>query len=431
MEAPSSRRHFLGAVASAALLPVGVKATPFRQSSVLHAKEFGVKGDGSIETTAIQAAINAAVERRLPIYWPEKLRTGGLEIPGPIAMIGTAGMTTFDMIPGTYVSIRLASSDITMQNFIIESRQKSGGIDFQYFLGNTEKRRLSLSNILVRDSHGIIEDVGTGHARHIDTEMNNVRSERLRGDGFKFSRAFAYIFLKKCSADFVGVSTNARGFSFDGSTLPEPDEGGISMEDCNVLGSATQFESAVAKQRGFHFEDITSVATRECKADGLGELGWALTNVRDFDAVMVSSSHCALGQFQLDNVTGARLTGYKAIGRRLSALSYHPANADGLKLLGQCDDIQCVNGLSRDNMGHSLSKDCSHSGNILVSSTILRFAGKRNLHTRGNSPFHFTGGAMNAGALGDFDLGGPNDHITDTQFNDGSIGSAGPGPEIG
>lgn len=389
----------------------------------LHAKDYGVVGDGvTDDTAAMNVAINAAIAERIPLYVPDDILTGALNINGPCEIIGTGGMTTLTAKAGSYIGISLNSSDITMQNLIFESAAKTGGADFRYNLGSTEKRRLALINTLHRDSFGMFEDLGTGTAAHIDTELNNVRSERLRGDGIKLTRAFAYVFLKKVSSDFVGVSTNSRGFYIDGSAIAAPDDGGIAMEDCNVLGSATQFEAAVNGQRGYFINDITSLETTNCKVDGVGEYGWAMFDVRDWTASLVAGVHCALGQFYFDTVTGADILGLKAIGRELAAYTYKPASRDNIYFNGGCDDMNFIGGRSINGTGNGVNLAAGSSGTAI---DFVGFKSKENtlvgVRARGSGSFNYSAGTSANNTVDDYDLGSSLHLITKTRLTSGAV----------
>lgn len=401
--------------------------------AALHGKDYGILGGGANETTALQIAVNAAIALKQPLYLPDNVTAGAITITGPCEIIGTGGMTTLTAVPGSYTGMTVSSDDVTLRNFIFEDASKTAGADFLYACSSATRRRLVLDNILVRDSFGMFTDSGTGTAgRHIDTHLSNFRSERLRGDGINMQRGFAYIFLEKVSADFTTVSTNQTGFKIDASAFASiGDAGGVSISQCNVLGSATAFTTAVVSQRGFSITNISGVDIAESKADGVGEYGWLFYNTKTLRASNIASLHAALGQFYFDQVLGAQISGYSAIGRKLAGLAYQPTARDGVYFNGGCDDINMSGGLVRDNTGHGIDKAAAQVGPILVSSTTTKFNGGRNLYSRGASPFHFISGQLQSGGAGDYDLGGVNDYIIASIGNSGSPLNVGPGPVVG
>ena len=397
----------------------------------LDAMEFSSSWGTGDNTAAFQALLNEASASGRTAYLPPAIRAGAITVPTGVRVEPSGAQTTITTLAGSYDTFTLSSSDVELYGLLLENAAKTGGKDFLIACGTGTVRDIRVEEVLSRDSRGLIGDSGSGATGyHINTNFKNVHSERLNGPGVAMTRTFAYIFFRDVTADFVGVATgDFRGFDFDCSGMTAPDAGGILLEDCNVLGSASTYTTTVTNQRGFNIANLKAMQISRCTADGCGEYGWVLSHVNVLEADVVRGLLCANSGLYLDTVSNAVFTNVKASGRK--GLAYAPATKDGIYFNGGCYDTVFTGGLVRDFTGNGINKATAQAGDVDFFGFRSCQNTGRGVYERGDSGFLYASGSLGANTAGNYDLGGAYAYIQSTQINSGAIVNVGPGPITG
>lgn len=397
----------------------------------VHAADFGVVGDGvATDTTALQAAMNAAASSKRRLILPSAIRTGALTVPTGLKMEPNGSNCTVTTIAGSYNTFTFGASDAQIAGLTMQDALKTGGADFHFACGSGTIRDVFIEDIFSYDAPTLVTDSGTGAGNIINMALRRFRCARVEARGVNLTRMFAFVELDDLTVDYVGIATNDYGFAFDGSALGAADAGGLRLNNLNVLGSATQFTTSVTSQRGFNIANLKAIEATNCKSDGVGGLSWVLFNVAGGTMTDCAAMQ-GVGGLYIENSEELTFNNWRTQGRNLAALTYKPANADGVYFAGGNDGIQFNGGTTRDNTGHGVHKSVAQVGGVLVTGMRSVLNVGRGVYTRGNSPFLFVSGGIGGNTAGNYDLGGNTDRISATQINSGAISGDVVGPVTG
>jgi hypothetical protein len=156
-----------------------------------------------------------------------------------------------------------------------------------------------------------------------------------------FRDVFAFAFFTRVTIDYNASSSS----DFPGFYLAN-NEGAI-FEQCDVLGPAV----AASSNRGFFFENGTSVWLDRTMADNCGAEGYRINNVWYIQVNSTRSSGCFDHGFH--TLGGCRyIQGFvQVVGRR--AQSSPPASKDGVRIAGASQNIS-LDVFSFSNTGHGI-----------------------------------------------------------------------------
>lgn len=407
------------------------RSTVSKINDWVHASDFGVVGNGvATDTTALQAAMNAAASSKRRLILPRDLRTGALTVPTGLRMEPNGSNCTVTTIAGNYNTFTFSASDAQIAGLTMQDALKTGGADFHFACGSGTIRDVFIEDIFSYDAPTLVTDSGSGAGNFINVALRRFRCARIKARGVNLTRMFAFVELDDLTVDYVGVATNDYGFAFDGSALVGADAGGLTLNNLNVLGSATEFTTGVTSQRGYNIANLKALDATKCKGDGLGGITWVIFNVSG-GVLTDCASLQGVGGLYIEDSEELTFNNWRTQGRNLAALVYKPANADGILLAGGNDGIQFNGGTTRDNTGHGIHKSVAQVGGILVNGMRSVLNVGRGVYTRGNSAFLFAAGGIGGNTAGNYDLGGNTDRISATQINSGGISGDVVGPVTG
>lgn len=395
------------------------------------ATQYDVVGDGTTtDTVALQTAMNAAAASGRRLILPSTIKTGALTVPDGLRMEPNGSNCTVTTVAGSYNTFTFSNSDAQIAGLTMQDALKTGGADFHFACGSGTLRDIFIEDIFSYDAPTLVTDSGSGAGNFINVALRRFRCARVEGRGVSLTRMFAFVELDDLTVDYVGIATNDYGFAFDGIALGAADAGGLRLNNLNVLGSATAYTTAVTSQRGFNIANLKALEATNCKADGVGGLSWVLFNVSG-GTITDCAALQGVGGLYIEDSEELTFNNWRTQGRNLAALTYKPANADGILLAAGNDGIQFNGGTTRDNTGNGINKSVAQVGGILA--TGLRSVQNvgRGVYTRGNSAFLFVGGGIGGNTAGNYDLGGNTDRISATQLNSGAISGDVVGPVTG
>jgi hypothetical protein len=108
-------------------------------ASPIHPQDFGAVGDGiADDTTAMQAAINAAIAQKTYVELNGAFKFGALTINNKCRIVGGDGRTSITAVAGSYDMFTISGSDVTIENLYIDDTAKTGGWDFTLACGGID-----------------------------------------------------------------------------------------------------------------------------------------------------------------------------------------------------------------------------------------------------------------------------------------------------
>lgn len=392
--------------------------------------QFGAVGGGADDTTPVQNTVTFAGTYGLTANIPASIRFGAITVAGSCKITGIGTRSIVTPIAGSYNLFTITSSNVTIENLYIDSASKTGGIDFYYNCGTTEKRNLTIRNTNSVSSYGVFADTGSGlGAFHINTRLESVHSMLLKGQAFTLTRLYAYCWLIDCTADFVNTTTNSPGFVIDLTALSGVAAvGGLTLQDCNVLGSASAATTSVTSQRGYGIANCSDVIITNCAADGVGEYAWIFSAVNKVKSNGLFASLSANAPIYLDTVSNSTFTNTHLGGRK--GLPYSPT-ADGIYFNGGCYSVTFSGGMCRDITGNCVNKAAAQAGGCHINGFELSNCGGYSFRARGSSGFVVSGVMFFGNANLNFDMTDSFNAVTACQNNAGALVPNTPSPATG
>jgi hypothetical protein len=397
-------------------------------ASPIHPQDFGAVGDGiADDTTAMQAAINAAIAQKTYVELNGAFKFGALTINNKCRIVGGDGRTSITAVAGSYDMFTISGSDVTIENLYIDDTAKTGGWDFTLACGTSTIERIQIFNINTFYSFGFLRDTGTTGV-HITTRVTECQARGHRGYGVYMVRPFAFIFLTQISIDYVGMgaAANFTGFYFNPSGIGGG-AGGLVMDDCDVLGTMGVFTNA--NQRGYDIRNTAAVWMKQCRADTVCEIGFVFEAITGLHLVGTTAGLCGSHGYYLTDVINSSLVGIEGFGRNY--LTSPPAGADGIRIVSGCGDIVMTGGYMRDFTGNGIYKIAAQAGPINIGTMQLIANTLRGVASAGDSPVLLTGIQFRANVVGNYDLGGNSDYLQVSQLDATTVVNVGPGPITG
>ena len=170
-------------------------------------------------------------------------------------------------------------------------------------------QKLRIKDIRTHHSLGLIADNGNVSGMIIDMEMDDVMARLLRGRASYLTRAFAYIFLRKCTADYIGNTSNANVAAWTFVNVE-----GLHLDHVDVTGTAQT--GSKSSQHGFYFQGCRAVVLGHTMADSVGGIGHAFSGCHYIESQNMKSS--LVGGFGLTvqgGTTDLRMNKFYASGR--------------------------------------------------------------------------------------------------------------------
>lgn len=141
---------------------------------------------------------------------------------------------------------------------------------------------LRISDILTRNSLGLLADDSNPGGIIVDLKLDDVMARLLRGRASYLTRALAYIFLEKCTADYVGTTgINIPAWSFYGVQ-------GLHLNNVDVTGTAGN--GPCTNQHGFWLQGCSAVVMGHTMADTVGGIGHAFIGCSHVESQDMKSS---------------------------------------------------------------------------------------------------------------------------------------------
>ena len=397
-------------------------------ASPIRPQDYGAVGDGvANDTTAMQAAINAAIAQKTYVELNGAFKFGALTINGKCRITGTNGRTSITAIAGSYDMFTISGNDVTIENLYIDDTAKTGGWDFTLACGTSTIERIQILNINTFYSFGFARDTGTTGV-HVTTRVTECQARGHRGHGVYFTRPFAFIFLTQISIDYVGMGSaaNFTGFYFNPAGIGGG-AGGLVMDDCDVLGTMGVFTNA--NQRGYDIRNTAAVWMKQCRADTVCEIGFVFDTITGLHLVGTTAGLCGSHGYYLTSVINSSFVGIEGFGRNY--LTSPPAGADGIRFVSGCSDIVITGGYMRDFTGNGFYKVAAQAGPINIGTMQLIANTLRGAASSGNSPVLLTGIQFRGNVAGNYSLGGNSDYLQASQLDATTVVNVGPGPVTG
>lgn len=384
----------------------------------VHPAWWGAKCDGvALDTAALQAAIDAAAAIRANVIMPTNIKHGALTLRAGASLIGADSKCKAIGAAGSYDLLTIVDSDVSVKNVEWQLLAKTGGAEIHISCGNQVRDRITLKDLLFWFGTGGLKDSGAGDGFHVTTMIDNIQFRGHRGPGGHLTRAFAFVFPKHYTVDYVGVpNANYLAFFADFGALPEG-AGGIFFDHLDVLGTANM--DAPVNQRGLYIRNAAAVGLARSRLDTCGEHAGVLENVNLLSILDLSLGKCGghgLICINVSNVTGSVLTGF---GRR--GLPNALPDACGLLFAGTPGAsyaVQLTSVVMRDFTGDGIRKAVAQAGPINITGATLVANGGYGARSQGDSAFTVIG-TFAGNELGDYLLGGEYDFVLASQINNG------------
>jgi hypothetical protein len=144
-------------------------------------------------------------------------------------------------------------------------------------------QKFRFKDVRTHHSLGLIADNSNPSGMIIDLEMDDVMARLLRGRASYLTRAFAYIFLRKCTADYIGnlAEVGVPAWSFFNVE-------GLHLDHVDVTGTAAT--GGKSEQHGFWFQGCRAVVLGHTMADSVGGRGHAFVGCHYIESQNMKSS---------------------------------------------------------------------------------------------------------------------------------------------
>jgi hypothetical protein len=178
----------------------------------------------------------------------------------------------------------MAGSNLEVNGIFTDELPSTGG--YVFMIDTAQGReRLRISNIKTYHSRGLISDTNNTAGVIVDLRLDNVMARLHRGRGSYLTRAFAYIFLRQCTIDYVGAtdpaSTNIPAWVFFNAE-------GLEFDSVDVLGTVNA--APAGSQHGFYLDNVRALTIKQAMADNVGGFGFYFTNCQYIDAAIIKAS---------------------------------------------------------------------------------------------------------------------------------------------
>lgn len=213
---------------------------------------------------------------------------------------------------GNFDTFTIVGSDVTIQDVFVDDTQSSGGWDFVLNTTNSGLERIAFRRIQTVFSTGLITD-NNGPNLIVNLKLEDVLAVSHRGRGSYLTKAYAYVFLNRCTVSYVGVQedvslTNAPAWVFIGAQ-------GLELTSVDATGNAQV--GSTASQYGFYFENCSAVRLNTVMADTVGGFGLWFGNCQYVQGSTVNSSLCGDTAFVFAHGTkDVFIENFYASGRR-------------------------------------------------------------------------------------------------------------------
>jgi hypothetical protein len=303
---------------------------------------FGAVGDNSADdTAAIQRAITQIGVAYLPFNRPNGSEAtyycaSTVTLPNDSAVIGDPRRARVRQ--GAARLFELNGSRIDIANLSVDqAAQTSTSHATIHALTNTntEVRTVRIRNIRAGHSRSeagastvagfrfLSDDNSTGQL--IDWQIDDVIIWGAKAAPIYLRDAWAAFFMNTVVVDFTRQASAPTfpGFDISGGE-------GINLAFCNVQGFGTS-GSGNAGGHGYVIANGAAIDMQDCRADGVGGVGFRLTSLTGSRLRGLVGSHCGEGQMRFDSCTGLRISDVYAGGRSL--LGWAPASKIGIEVI--------------------------------------------------------------------------------------------------
>ena len=236
-----------------------------------------------------------------------------INISAPIDMMGGSSWSTEGARhqlnrTGAYHMFTVRGSGVRISGFETDESLATNG--YAIMLDTAQSlEKIRIGDIRTHHSMGLIADNGNPAGVIVDMELDDVMARMLRGRASYLTRAFAYIYLRKCTADYIGNTANANVPAWAFINVQ-----GLHIDHVDVTGTAqTGGKSA---QHGFWFQGCEAVVLGHTMADSVGGIGHAFVGCHYIESQDMKSS--LVGGFGLTvqgGTTDLRMNKFYASGR--------------------------------------------------------------------------------------------------------------------
>lgn len=184
---------------------------------------------------------------------------------------------------GNFNTFTIAGSDVSIEDVSIDDTAATGGWDF--LLDTTSGlNRIDLRRIITQGSTGLITDNNAAGVA-INLKLEDVTAYAHRGRGSYLSKAFAYVFLNRCTIDYIGTSNlaaaNIPAWVFQNAQ-------GLELRSVDVTGNANV--GNMGTQYGFYFNNCQAIRLDTVMADNVGGFGLWFGNCQYVQGSTVNAS---------------------------------------------------------------------------------------------------------------------------------------------
>ena len=373
-------------------------------------------GDGVTDNTAaLNAALALGGEIKLSGNF---LISGQVTLPASSALIGSAEHTTITTTGGGYVSFRIAGSNVTVANLTIQNTAKTSGADFMLDTTFGDVIQVRLENVVSYCGFGLWADTGTGTNAYYLVWLINCTARLLRGIGYSFTRACAFLYVEDCTADYVGsTSANYAGFAIDASALAGRSAvGGAFFRQCAVNG--TSGAGSHPNQTGYSIVNFSNVWMTNCDADTCDGFGYAFNAVNHLNVTGCEAGLCNNAGIVLVNCGWGQFGTNKVYGRQ-----GQPGAASSVHGVFMLEGNQCLTFNGNQVMyctGDGFNAP-AQSGPINLSGDIVSACGGYGIATSGAFGFLASGVTLVGNAAGNYFLGSATHYLQTSMLNSGAV----------